>query len=101
MTETVPSAHRIIPKLFSRQKHLRVFLFLVFGIIILLLPTQENCGTANKKYKLCTYPPDESGYITRYYEVQPVIASIVEMVGVRNFPITYSSGYHYQKLKQK
>lgn len=46
----------------------------------------------------CTTAPDDSGYIYRNYDVEPLGIMLLETMIGANIPLTYFQGDHGQKL---
>ncbi|MBC8161050.1 MAG: hypothetical protein H7Z42_07505 [Roseiflexaceae bacterium] len=71
--------------------------FAVIVLIVLLLPVHTRCGARSAA---CAMPPDESGRVGYYYEVEPLGITVVETLLQQNFRIAYSSGTERVDLAQ-
>lgn len=68
----------------------RIWVVVVILVLVaLLFPVHTRCGAANYA---CAIPPDDSGRVGYYYEIEPLGITLLENVAGRNFRMFYSSG---------
>jgi len=58
-------------------------------LLALLFPVRTRCGASSYA---CAIPPDDSGRVGYYYEVEPFGVMLLESMANNNFRIFYSSG---------
>jgi len=62
----------------------------------LFFPVKIPCG---KIGYTCLRAPNSQGFVSRYYEVEPLGVTVIETVLGTNLRIAYSTGYDEYKLR--
>ena len=62
----------------------------------LLFPVPVTCGTAALGYT-CMPAPDPSGYVSVYFEVEPLAIALLEGITGTNIPVYYYAGYRHRR----
>lgn len=70
----------------------KVKLVLLAAVVVLIIgllawPIKDVCPKGP-----CTTGPDSNGYVSRYYEVKPIGAALIETITGKNLPLRYTSG---------
>ncbi len=69
----------------------------LFSLLVLvgLFPVSVTCGAPTAT---CMPAPDPQGYVSVYYEVEPLVVALLETVLPVNLPLKYHSGHHRYQI---
>lgn len=79
----------------SKRKRTALQGLLILLVLAGLFPAPVTCGALTAT---CMPAPDPQGYVSVYYEVEPLFVALLETVLTVNLPLKYYSGHHRYQI---
>ena len=75
----------------------KIFLLILLAavVVVALFPVPVSCGAPGRT---CMSAPDDQGYVSVYYEVEPLAVALVEGMLRMDLPLKYAHGFSHERV---